>query len=258
MKIHQPRFNQITLILSSFVILILLIMMAQDYLVALIFKTSYVFKESLLFKTTIALLFVSIAIYSMYTTKKINKKINIPHLLTYLVPITIVHILIAGLLISFIAQNFLDSHFSFLYLIKNKFTNDFIFIFTIYGLMYLIVRYYSLNLQPTKQTLSIKTGTQTEIISIVDIDWIAAETPYVGIWVNGKKYLYNSTLINVLSELDNDLFVQIHRSTIVNASKIEKIASRANGDYDISLYDNTQLRLSRNYRNSLKNSQLKF
>ena len=252
-------FNQsLVFILTSFVVLVIITMLLQDYLTFVIFHQSYYFSESLLFKITIFLLLIPIFIVRALNNFKMSKSINITLIMAYLIPLSIVHILVSSYIIAFISQNFMDSPFSFWLLIKNKFTNDFIFIFTIYGFMYLISRYYVLNIQQKKQTLSIKTGAQTEIININDIDWIAAQTPYVGIWVDGKKYLYSSTLINILSELDNGLFIQIHRSTIVNASKIKKIISRANGDYDITLFDNTQLRLSRNYRNNLKNSQLKF
>ena len=118
--------------------------------------------------------------------------------------------------------------------------------------MLLIARYYALNIKPKRvkqiKTLSIKQGTTTQVITVDDIDWITAETPYIGIWIKDKKHLYPSTLSDILATLNNDSFIRIHRSTIVNISKILSIHSRSNGDYDIKLNNSTLLRLSRSYR----------
>jgi len=264
MQLLKNKFKnfEIHAILISFVVAITVLMMMHDYLASVLFNQSYYLSESLLFKITIVLLIIPI-IYLRHTNSiKFLKEINVTKIILYLIPIVIIHILIASWLIALISQAYMEEPFTFEFLIKHKFNQDFIFLLTVYGMMYLIARYHSLNIQPQKnmpiKNLSIKQGKNTEVISVDEIEWIAAETPYVGIWINNKKHLYNSTLAKILAELNNDTFVQIHRSTIVNISKIGKIVSRENGDYDIYLYDNTLLRLSRNYRNNLKHSQLKF
>ncbi len=245
-------------ILLIFVAGIFMLMMMHDYLTSVLFNQSYYLSESLVFKTNIVLLVIPILISGATHKYKFSKEINVTKLMLLMIPSVIIHILIASLLIAFISHTLMRDSFTFEFLIKNKFNQDFIFLLTIYGLMFLISRYYAINIQSNTTKLTIKSGKQRQIIHTADIDWITAETPYVGIWTNGKKYLYSSTLTNTLSELNNDDFVRIHRSTIVNVSKIEKIVSRANGDYDLYLYDNTQLRLSRNYRKQLDHDQLKF
>ncbi|MCF6317971.1 MAG: LytTR family transcriptional regulator [Proteobacteria bacterium] len=251
-------------ILIVFVVSIIILMMVHDYLTSLIFNQSYYFSESILFKIPIVLLIVPIFIYgSMLKSShdfKLSKEINLTKIMIYLIPTVIIHIVIASWLIALVAQVFMDSPVPFEFLIKNKFTQDFVFILTIYGLMYLIARYYSLNIQPNKnkliKTLSIKQGTNTHVIAVDDIDWIAAETPYIGIWVDKKKYLYPATLSGILTKLNNDNFIRVHRSTIINKTKIQKIQSRENGDYDLFLNDDTVIRLSRNYRKEF-NTQFK-
>jgi len=255
-RIKEKTHREITVILNSFVALVFVIMILQDYFTYLVFHNAYYFSESLLFKINIVLLFISTFIFQPYSNVSYKREINVSKLLAYLVPISVIHILIASLLKAFISQRFMSSPYTFWFLIKNKFTNDFVFILTIYGLMYLIVRYYWLNIKPhvSKKisTLSIKEGSKTTIISVDDIDWIAAETPYVGIWAGNKKYLYTSSLSKVLVELDNTNFTRIHRSTIVNKTKVKSMQSRANGDYDLSLANNIVLRLSRNYKKNFK------
>ncbi len=247
---------KLEIILVIFVLSTIVLMMIHDYLASLIFNQSYYLSESILFKIPIVLLIIPIFIYgSMLKSSdnfKISKEINLTKIMIYLIPIVIIHIVIASWLIALAAQVFMDSPVPFEFLIKKKFTQDFVFILTIYGLMYLIVRYYSLNIQPkdntTIKSISIKQGTNTHVIAVDDIDWIAAETPYIGIWINKKKYLYPSTLSGILTKLNNDNFIRVHRSTIINKTKIQKIQSRENGDYDLFINEDTVIRLSRNYR----------
>jgi hypothetical protein len=256
---NKPNNNEITLLLSGFVLLIIIVMLIHDYLVAFIFHSSYYFSESLLFKLTILLLFLPILIFKLnpktvYTISPVN-------LAVYLIPICIFHILIASSLVALISQNFMDSSYTFVSLIKNKFANDLLLIMTCYILMFLMIRNHQLFSRTkksiTNKTLSIKTGNQTKIIQLDKIEWIQAETPYIGIWIEQNKYLYQSTLSKILTELDSEKFIRIHRSTIVNILEVEHIESRSNGDYDLFLWDKTVLRLSRNYRQNLNRTQLK-
>lgn len=256
---NKSKNNEITLFLSGFVLLIILVILFQDYLVALIFHKPYYFTESLLFKLTLLLLFIPIGIYKLYP--KIFYPLSPANLAVYLIPICIFHILIASSLVALISQYFLDSHYTFLFLIKNKFANDLLLIMTCYILMFLMIRHHHLfshnQKSKTNKTLTIKTGTHIKVIQIDEIEWIEAETPYIGIWIKQHKYLYQSTLSKILLELDCQNLIRIHRSTIVNVLEVEHIESRSNGDYDLFLWDKTVLRLSRNYRDNLNQTQLK-
>ena len=254
MSASKNKNNNILLILSTFIILVIIVMLIQDFLLSKLFHHPYSLTESLLLKLKLFFLFIPIFIYRPFTNKKISRNINLSRLFIFLIPICIGHILIVNWMIVLISQNYLDLPFTFWYLLQNKFTNDFLFLMTIYGLLFLIARYYSLSVKPYKfnKTLVVQFGLSTKKIKISEIDWIAAETPNVGIWVNNKKYLYHSTLTDIESELDNSQFVRIHDLTIININRIHNIHARANGDYDIQLYDNTLLRLSRDYHNNLK------
>jgi hypothetical protein len=256
---NKPNNSEITLFLSGFVLLIIIVMLIHDYFVSFIFHTPYYFSESILFKLTLLLLFFPILIFKL--NPKVVYTISPINLAVYLIPICIFHILIASSLVALISQNFLDSDYTFLFLIKNKFANDLLLIMTCYILMFLMIRNHQLFSRSkksiTNKTLTIKTGSQIKLIQLDDIDWIEAETPYIGIWVKQNKYLYQSTLSKILTELDSEKFIRIHRSTIVNILEVEHIESRSNGDYDLFLWDKTVLRLSRNYRQNLNHTQLK-
>ena len=74
---------------------------------------------------------------------------------------------------------------------------------------------------------------------------ITAATPYISIHLEKRKYLYSETLKTICDQLDNNTFIRIHKSTIVNISKVRSFKSRLNGDYDLLLTDGSSLRLSR-------------
>jgi two-component system LytT family response regulator len=46
-------------------------------------------------------------------------------------------------------------------------------------------------------------------------------------------------------------FQRIHRSSLVNLSAIRELVADQNGDYQVILHDNTELKLSRSYRDEL-------
>ncbi|PKW20564.1 LytR/AlgR family response regulator transcription factor [Flavobacterium lindanitolerans] len=90
------------------------------------------------------------------------------------------------------------------------------------------------------------------VVAVNDILYFSANSPYVNIYQLSKKHLYSGTLKSLEVQLDNKQFVRIHKSYIVNINKIISVRSRQNGDYDITLTDDTVLRLSRNYAKNFK------
>lgn len=60
-------------------------------------------------------------------------------------------------------------------------------------------------------------------LSVADIDWIEAERDYVRICCGGRTYMRREALHRLESKLDPDVFVRIHRSTIVRIAAITQI-----------------------------------
>jgi two-component system LytT family response regulator len=50
------------------------------------------------------------------------------------------------------------------------------------------------------------------------------------------------------ARLDAENFIRIHRSSIVNLSRVAEIRSRGERDYQVVLKDGTKLKLGRTYR----------
>jgi len=86
------------------------------------------------------------------------------------------------------------------------------------------------------------------LVRAADIDWIEAAANYVRLNTRGRGFMLRMTLAEMERRLDPAEFMRIHRSTIVNTSRIKEIKPDAHGDYDIVLTDGRTLKMSRSFR----------
>lgn len=86
------------------------------------------------------------------------------------------------------------------------------------------------------------------LVRAADIDWVEAAANYVRLNTRGRGFLLRMTLAEMERRLDPSEFMRIHRSTIVNTSRIKEIKPDAHGDYDIVLTDGRTLKMSRSFR----------
>jgi DNA-binding LytR/AlgR family response regulator len=101
-------------------------------------------------------------------------------------------------------------------------------------------------------TWLVKANSTNVYIHTKDIRLFSANSPYVTIHYQSKKYLQFETLKSVLEKVDNSLFVQVHKSTLVNLSFVTGYTPRQNGDYDLTMDNGAIVRLSRNYATDFK------
>jgi two-component system LytT family response regulator len=84
-----------------------------------------------------------------------------------------------------------------------------------------------------------------------EIDWIEAQGKYASIHTRQDSHLVREGMNSFEAELDPKKFVRIHKSTIVNIDRIERIQPMFHGDYRIILRNGTVLTVSRRYRQRL-------
>lgn len=104
------------------------------------------------------------------------------------------------------------------------------------------------------ESIVVGTGRNYITVPVQDIEYITAERPYICICTKSKKHLHSESLKSIILRLDGTVFVQIHRSTIVNLRSVVSYKSRLNGDYDVLLKSQQEVRLSRNYVSAFKAS----
>lgn len=91
----------------------------------------------------------------------------------------------------------------------------------------------------------IKSAGRVSFIRADEIDWIEAEDYYVKLHVKGRGHLLRETMNDIETRLDPEVFVRIHRSSIVNLERVRELQQLFGGDYAVVLHDGTQLKLSR-------------
>ena len=101
---------------------------------------------------------------------------------------------------------------------------------------------------PYAGRFAIRTGNRIAFVLTDEIDWIEAAGDYATLHVGKRTLLLRETFNNLEKRLDPDKFIRIHRSTIVQASRIHDLQTMPNRELRLRLIDGTELRVSRTYR----------
>jgi two-component system LytT family response regulator len=99
--------------------------------------------------------------------------------------------------------------------------------------------------------LAVRVGRRCLLVPISDIDWISADDYYSTLHVRGRQHVMRETLGTLERRLDPRVFVRIHRSVVVNLSRIVEIQQDAERAMAVVLSDGTRLPISRNRRAGL-------
>lgn len=100
---------------------------------------------------------------------------------------------------------------------------------------------------PYLERIMVKTRDALFFVQVDDIDWIEAAGDYVMLHVGTQTHLVRDSMTRMEKKLPPRSFVRIHRSTIINLSRVKQFKPYFHGDYIVYLNDGTELRLSRRY-----------
>jgi two-component system LytT family response regulator len=100
--------------------------------------------------------------------------------------------------------------------------------------------------------LAIKDGSTTTFVPVKDIDWIDAAGDYMCIHVDGKTHIMRTTMKELENKLNPGIFQRVHRSTIVNLQRVDKVSSHINGEFHLTLSCGSSLKMSRSYKEKVK------
>jgi two-component system LytT family response regulator len=102
------------------------------------------------------------------------------------------------------------------------------------------------------ERLVIKSRGQVIFLKVTDIDWIEAAGYYACLHVGNETHIIRRTLLELEQDLEDQGFVRIHRSTIVNLERVAGLVLQAEGEYQVVLTSKVQLPLSRRFRKHLQ------
>jgi two-component system, LytTR family, response regulator len=99
--------------------------------------------------------------------------------------------------------------------------------------------------------LSLKVDGRTVFLPAQEVDFIEAAGNYIRIQAGGESFMVRERLTVIETRLDTSTFARIHRSTIVNVTRIKEMHPLFNGDQSLLLKNGKRLTLSRTYREAL-------
>ena len=110
---------------------------------------------------------------------------------------------------------------------------------------------------PSTQTqapnwLPIRNGRETVRVPVEAIEWVDAAGDYLCIHASGNTHILRATMREMETLLDPRLFQRVHRSTIVNLTRVKSLRAHMNGEYFLRLEGGQELKLSRTYRDKVE------
>ena len=95
----------------------------------------------------------------------------------------------------------------------------------------------------SRRKLFVKDSGVVKVIPFDDIDWVDAAGDYMCVHAKGETHIIRITLGELIDKLDENLFVRIHRSTIVNIERVVSIAALPKGGSLLELTSGTSLKV---------------
>lgn len=230
----------------------------QDFLESKRNDYTFSFDESILFKT---IWFLFIPILTVLHKKLKNETFdNYRKTLIIIVSPIVVHLSILPFVAVIFSVLFFEGRYDLYKFFSYTLAHDLYKLVIVYTSFVLGYKYFTTltrnthikEIKPKLNTIVIRNGKENVVVNIADILQITSATPYIFIHLENKKHLHSETLKSICSQLDNSVFVRVHKSSLVNISKVSSFKSRLNGDYDLQLKNGELVRLSRTYSSDFK------
>ncbi len=98
----------------------------------------------------------------------------------------------------------------------------------------------------------VRSSGRIHFVDVGEVDWVEAAGDYVRLHTGERSHLMRETMKVLEDSLDPDVFVRIHRSTIVRIGFVKEIRTTGTGQYVVLLEDGTRRNLSRSGRGRLE------
>ena len=245
----------------AFWILITFLEFGQDYISSILQDTAFRMGESLSYKLFWPLFipfFILLDFGLAKSGKALTGALYVFGVILQIIAVTLMHLLVFSMILFGVSILIHEDPVSLILVLYEKLSTRLYIAFSAYAALSVLTLFVKQRRSQQKnqsvdlpKTITVKNGKSSVLVDIADINWIGSDGAYLDINTETQKHVVVDSLKNIIKSLP-DNFKRIHKSTIVNIDRIEKLESRGNGDYDVLLDDNQKLRLSRNYSKSLK------
>jgi two-component system LytT family response regulator len=100
--------------------------------------------------------------------------------------------------------------------------------------------------------LVFRAGPSQVFVNPQEIEWVEAQGDRVRLSENGQVHIVSESLHSVETRLDPARFARIHRSFIVNLTRVRRVTRQLYGDCELTMGDGTRIPVGRAWRASLK------
>lgn len=259
----EPNFTEnigkVLFVFSGIFLCIVALTIFQDLLESKRSGIDFNLNESILFKT-VWFLFIPILVI-LYKRLKNERIDNYTKASVFIVSAIAIHLLILPIVGVFFSTLFYEGRYDLYKFFSYTLAHDLYKLVIVYTSFVMGYKYFSnrprnIEIQeskPTLDTIVINNGKENTIVNVEDIVQITSATPYIFIHLENKQHLHSETLKSISKQLNSNVFVRVHKSTVVNITKVSSFKSRLNGDYDLQLTNGKLVRLSRTYAADFKN-----
>lgn len=105
---------------------------------------------------------------------------------------------------------------------------------------------------PVSSRVAVVDRKRTRFVETADIDWVSAAGDYTELHVGQMTYLLREPLTALTGRLPSPLFCRIHRSFVVNLTRVSEFITLRNQDFLVKLKDGTRLRASRTFSDEFR------
>jgi hypothetical protein len=254
--------KKMAIIFAISISVVSIIAVTQDVLRSSFQNSNYYFSESFLF-SSFWWLFAPLYFAQYLFVKNSKNHERLTFQFTIIVLPILVHLIAFPAFVWLISCLFYDNTFAFLQTFKYTFSELFYLLIIFYTIPVFAFIYYFKNLKLDKEIVKVSEKqyitsilvsdvSNKTSINVAEILYLSANSPYINIQMEGKKYILNQTLKSILTKLNPEQFVRIHKSIIVNINMVESYTSKFNGDYVLTLKNKIQIRASRNFATDFK------
>jgi LytTr DNA-binding domain len=256
--------RRVAIVLTLFTVAFVILTLIQDLLRAGLKKSAYYFPESFMFSSFwwlfAPLLFAQYFMLRHNNIKSLHFKFSI-----IIFPI-VVHLFAFPFLVWLLSKAFYYHTYSFQQTLQYTLSEHLYILILFYIAPVVWFHFFTHKETPvplsekqkhgiTNQfisTIMVGEGNKKYSIAVSEILYFSANPPYININASTKKYLHKQTLKSISLELNPNQFVRVHKSTIINIKMVDSYKTRLNGDYDLIMNNNVQLRVSRNFAADFK------
>ena len=111
--------------------------------------------------------------------------------------------------------------------------------------------------EPVPDRLVVRNGERFDLVPLEAIDWIEAAGNQVCLHGGATRHVLTETMTALERRLNGRRFLRVHRSRIVNISRIVAVHTLLGGAYELELRDGTRLTTGRQYRHVVQQQLLR-